>query len=183
METIWVHSIPIDDSQVKATGSFTTLPVRINKRNDVADAWSQRMLDDWGRHIGDGQEHLSLISPSALGNLCSFSFPESPPERLGLVTYLCDLGLIHDGKTPLIMPQCSKTDTIGQIIPKLLTKQLPWPSTMISSPRSTSTRLLIQAIEQLASSASALRQCLSACKLTASARLRCSIDTTATGWP
>ncbi|KAI6383223.1 hypothetical protein MCOR25_000144 [Pyricularia grisea] len=44
----------------------------------------------------DGQETKSSGSPSVVGNWASFIWPESDPERLGLLTYLLDVGCFHD---------------------------------------------------------------------------------------
>jgi hypothetical protein len=104
MEDVFVHSRPIDATETSKTRSFTTLPIRIHKRNDIADAASKRLLKDWGRHMDDGQEKKSLTSISELGNLCAFAYSEVLPERLGILTYITDLGLMHDGMQ--LSPQC-----------------------------------------------------------------------------
>ena len=94
----WNHSHLIDPKLVKESGSFTTLAVRINDREDVANDASDRILRDWAKHMRDGQEQRSLNSHSARGNLCSFTFIDSPPDRLDVVTYWTDMGLLHDGQ-------------------------------------------------------------------------------------
>ena len=94
----WNHSHLIDPELVKESGSFTTLTVRINDRDDVANDASDRILRDWAKHMRDGQEQKSLNSHSVRGNLCSFTFIDSPPARLDVVTYWTDIGLLHDGQ-------------------------------------------------------------------------------------
>jgi hypothetical protein len=42
-------------------------------------------------------EKKALTSFSHLGNLNAFAYTEALPERLGVLSYLLDLGLIHDG--------------------------------------------------------------------------------------
>ncbi|KAG2005097.1 hypothetical protein GB937_009054 [Aspergillus fischeri] len=93
---VWEHSRPIADDTIKKTPSFTTLPIRINKQNDVADAATRRALRDWDYYLHDGLAERALISISELGNLGAFAYPEVPPERLAIVTYLTDLGILHD---------------------------------------------------------------------------------------
>ncbi|KAH8803528.1 geranylgeranyl pyrophosphate synthase [Xylogone sp. PMI_703] len=96
MDEVFVHSRLIDESEIKKTKAFTTLPVRIHERNDIADAASSSLLRDWGYYMHDGLEKKALTSPSKLGNLCAFAYSEALPERLAIVTYMTDLGLIHD---------------------------------------------------------------------------------------
>ncbi|KAJ0413219.1 isoprenoid synthase domain-containing protein [Aspergillus carlsbadensis] len=96
MDEIWVHSRPITTEAIRNTASFTTLPVRINKRNDVANAATKRALRDWDDSLHDGLAERALISFSELGNLGAFAYPEAPPERLAILTYLTDLGMLHD---------------------------------------------------------------------------------------
>lgn len=102
---IFVYSEPRPSKTAEVaekTGCFTTLPIRIHKRNDIADAASHKMIEDWGKHIGDGWEKASHASLNPTdGNLCSYLFPEALPERLGVLTYLTDLGLFHDGTSSL----------------------------------------------------------------------------------
>ncbi|KAF4276289.1 hypothetical protein CNMCM8812_002246 [Aspergillus fumigatus] len=93
---VWDHSRPIDDETIKKTPSFTTLPIRINKENDVADAATRRALRDWDHCLHDGLAQKVQISFSDLGNLGAFAYPEVPPERLAILTYLTDLGMLHD---------------------------------------------------------------------------------------
>lgn len=94
---VFTQSRLIDPDEARKHGAFTTLPIRIHKRNDIADATARRVLYDWGHHVGDGMEKKALTSFSKLGNLNAFTYMEALPERLGVLAYLLDLGLIHDG--------------------------------------------------------------------------------------
>ncbi|KAL4876396.1 putative geranylgeranyl diphosphate synthase [Aspergillus karnatakaensis] len=96
MVEVWVHSRPISSQAIRNTASFTTLPVRINERNDVANAATERALRDWDDSLHDGLADRASISFSELGNLGAFAYPEAPPERLAILTYLTDLGMLHD---------------------------------------------------------------------------------------
>ncbi|KAI9774496.1 MAG: hypothetical protein M1839_001684 [Geoglossum umbratile] len=93
---MFTHSIPIDPAEVRKTGSFTTLPVRIHRQNDLADAANHKLLKDWDRYIGDGQEKKTFGSLCELGNLCALVCPEVEPERLRVLAYGVELGFIHD---------------------------------------------------------------------------------------
>ncbi|KAI0521300.1 geranylgeranyl pyrophosphate synthase [Xylaria bambusicola] len=96
METLSYQSslVPFDES--RRTGCFTTLPIRIHPRNDLADLASRRFVEDWASNIGDGREKQTYFSFSPVGNWSSLIYPEAIPERLGVLAYLSDLGLIHD---------------------------------------------------------------------------------------
>lgn len=48
--------------------------------------------------MGDGWEVKSGSACSPVGNWCSLIFPEALPERLHSITYLANIGNIHDGK-------------------------------------------------------------------------------------
>ncbi|KAI9844618.1 MAG: hypothetical protein M1837_005470 [Sclerophora amabilis] len=96
MDDVFIQSRLIDATEASKTGAFTTLPIRIHKRNDIANASSRRLLSDWGHYVGDGWEKRSLTSVSKLGNLNAFTYTEALPERLAVLTYLLDLGLVHD---------------------------------------------------------------------------------------
>lgn len=94
---IFLHSVLVPAEKVQKTGCFTLLPVRINKRDDIANAATHKLLADWHLHVGDGWGEESHSCLCELGNWCSLIFPETALDRLGLLTYLINLGLIHDG--------------------------------------------------------------------------------------
>lgn len=98
MESLSYQSKLIAHEEARQTGCFTTLPIRINPRNDLADAASHRFIKDWATEIGDGREKKTYFSFSPVGNWSSLIYPEAIPERLGVLAYLSDLGLIHDGE-------------------------------------------------------------------------------------
>jgi ophiobolin F synthase len=98
MDITWKHSCHIDQRDAAETAAFTTLPIRIHKRNDIADAASRRLLKDWDYHMQDDQSQKSRTSVSSLGSMCALAFPEVLPERLAVLTYLADLGLMHGGE-------------------------------------------------------------------------------------
>ncbi|GKT67041.1 geranylgeranyl pyrophosphate synthetase [Colletotrichum tofieldiae] len=96
MEALSYQSKLVSADEAGRTGCFTTLPIRIHPRDDLADAASRRFVKDWAREIGDGREKQTFFSFSPVGNWSSLIYPEAIPERLGVLAYLSDLGLIHD---------------------------------------------------------------------------------------
>ncbi|KAJ5026979.1 geranylgeranyl pyrophosphate synthase [Bipolaris maydis] len=99
MEAIFQYSSPVDIKELSKNGYFSQLMPRINHRDDLANAATRKLLSDWAGMVGDGWESESNSSLSEVGNWCSLVFPETKPERIGTLTYLTDLGLIHDDNT------------------------------------------------------------------------------------
>jgi ophiobolin F synthase len=97
MEHLSYQSNLISSEESQKTGCFTTLPIRLHSQDDLADAASRRFVQDWAREMGDGREQKTYFSFSPVGNWSSLIYPEAIPERLGVLAYLSDLGLIHDG--------------------------------------------------------------------------------------
>ncbi|KAI3395455.1 hypothetical protein diail_1318 [Diaporthe ilicicola] len=96
MEPLTHQSKLIPPEEAAETGCFTTLPIRLHPQNDLADEASRRFMRDWAREMGDGRETRTYFSFSPAGNWSSLIYPEAIPERLGVLAYLSDLGLIHD---------------------------------------------------------------------------------------
>lgn len=97
MEPLTHQSKLIPPKEAAETGCFTTLPIRLHPQNELADEASRRFMRDWAREMGDGRETRTYFSFSPAGNWSSLIYPEAIPERLGVLAYLSDLGLIHDG--------------------------------------------------------------------------------------
>ncbi|OLN97949.1 Fusicoccadiene synthase 1 [Colletotrichum chlorophyti] len=93
---LYPYSVPVDRETVVRSGALTTLPVRIHKHDGLADAGAICLTGDWGRIMRDGQDKKSNGSPCVVGNWGSFIWPESIPDRLGLLCYLLDVGCFHD---------------------------------------------------------------------------------------
>ncbi|KAM5528310.1 geranylgeranyl pyrophosphate synthetase [Fusarium oxysporum f. sp. phaseoli] len=96
MDELEYQSRLIPKWEAQKTGCFTSLPIRIHPRNDIADAATAKFIADWTKYIKDGRENRTHFCPSPVGNWNSLLYPEGLPERLGSVSYLLDLGLIHD---------------------------------------------------------------------------------------
>ena len=96
MEPIFRYSRVVNLEE--ATGSFTTLEVRINSRDDIANTSTRELITNWRKCVEDSNDIESSSCLSELGNWCSFVFPESKPQRLAILTYLTNLGFLHDGE-------------------------------------------------------------------------------------
>ncbi|KAG4430926.1 hypothetical protein IFR05_013584 [Cadophora sp. M221] len=96
MAEVWKYSVPVNEDVARRTGCFTTLPIRIHSRDDIANQATIKSVTDWGENVGDGWDKKSGSALCSVGNWCSFIFPESLPERLEVITYLANLGNIHD---------------------------------------------------------------------------------------
>ncbi|OLN98000.1 Ophiobolin F synthase 2 [Colletotrichum chlorophyti] len=96
---MWKHSTPIDPETVRQTGCFTTLPVRINNRDDIANAASSRVLKDWAEHTGNRDIDPNRVSFSPVGSFCSLIYCETIPDRLDSISYLTDLFFLIDDAT------------------------------------------------------------------------------------
>lgn len=96
-DEMWKYSTVIDPQTVKQTGCFTTLPVRINNRDDIANGASSRVLKDWAEHTGKQDIDPNRVSFSPVGSFCSLIYCETIPERLDSISYLTDLFFLIDG--------------------------------------------------------------------------------------
>ncbi|KAK0702763.1 geranylgeranyl pyrophosphate synthase [Lasiosphaeris hirsuta] len=93
---IFGHCKEVDRDQLNKSKSFTILPVRIHTRNDIADAACLALSRDWGSVVGDGREKIFHGAISPTGNWNAFIFPECLPDRLGLISYIGEVGMLHD---------------------------------------------------------------------------------------
>ncbi|KAI3394937.1 hypothetical protein diail_2044 [Diaporthe ilicicola] len=98
-EEMWKYSTAIDPQTVRQTGCFTTLPVRISNRDDIANKASSRVLKDWAEHTGNPEIDTSRVSFSPVGSFCSLIYCETIPERLDSISYLTDLFFLIDDAT------------------------------------------------------------------------------------
>ena len=95
-EPIFRYSRIVDPQEVKRA-CFTTLPVRIHIRNDIVNKETRRFDTEWAEAIEDGFHFLSKSSYSEKENFSSFGYPEAHPETIGLLSYLTECSLVHDG--------------------------------------------------------------------------------------
>lgn len=74
---LYPYSISVDRQKVIDSGALTSLPVRIHRDDDLADAGALCLTNDWERIMKDGQDKRSNGSPCTVGNWGSFIWPES----------------------------------------------------------------------------------------------------------
>jgi ophiobolin F synthase len=91
------YSVPVEKEKVTGAEASDAITVRINRHNELADVGSVCIIGDWARIMKDGQDMRSNVSPSRVGNWTSFIYPETRPEKLGLLAYILDLACIHEG--------------------------------------------------------------------------------------
>jgi hypothetical protein len=94
---IFLNSEPVKTENEFILNGFTALPVRISKYDDVAEAAARRLDQDWAMSMKDGAESKTSHTSSPVGNLSSYLFPESLPDRLGVISYINEIAFLHDG--------------------------------------------------------------------------------------
>ncbi|PWY88922.1 hypothetical protein BO70DRAFT_308885 [Aspergillus heteromorphus CBS 117.55] len=93
--TTWIHSVAVEDFDVRRFGAFTTLPVRISKYNDVASSAARKLTCDWEaswvRHSGS-----PMLPTRSWGDLLALTIPEVLPERVSTAVRLAELSRLCD---------------------------------------------------------------------------------------
>ncbi|OHW95340.1 geranylgeranyl pyrophosphate synthase [Colletotrichum incanum] len=89
------HSLPVMQSMILSSGTFTTLPVHIHRHEHQAITGSEALEKDWFKAFG--KRPSSLGCRSSFGHLAALSLPEAIPERLPICAYIMDYMLYHDG--------------------------------------------------------------------------------------
>jgi hypothetical protein len=73
------------------------MPVRYGAFNDRAVAASKNMERDWEEAFAEPPHSLGCQNEN--GHLTTVSLPECLPERVGVVSYIMDYMLHHDGES------------------------------------------------------------------------------------
>ena len=94
---IWQHSRLVDAAEVKKSGCFTSLPVRISLYDNVADNTAKDGNRVWHWFVGDELDTATSETSSPAGNLCSFLYPECAPARVEAMAHINELLLIQKG--------------------------------------------------------------------------------------
>jgi hypothetical protein len=105
LDESWAHSVSVDWPTDRAPDCFTSLPVRINKYDDIMNLHSTKATNDLAAAMCDDAVHQlgPLGSFSEVGNVASFFYPESLPEKAGIVAYFTQLFCIYDGMSDTII--------------------------------------------------------------------------------
>jgi hypothetical protein len=82
---------------MREAGCFTTMEARLNKWDEFANSGAKRAVNDYARAFGLERHNYAPCLCSPGGNMVSFSYPEVLPDRMELISYITELGLLHDG--------------------------------------------------------------------------------------
>lgn len=90
------YSEELDAISCANSPSFTTLPVRIRKDNSRSQKICAKFLAAWSK-IGVKSTSPPLGTQCSFGHFVSLVIPECPPDKIALITKLCDYGFIENG--------------------------------------------------------------------------------------
>jgi hypothetical protein len=87
----------VQPDRLREAGCFTSLPVRINRRDDLANAGMKRAYFDFSKATNtEVQNYVGCMSSDG-GNVISLAYGDILPERIAPMAYLAELGFLHDG--------------------------------------------------------------------------------------
>lgn len=102
MESLFLHSTPVEAEVARQAGVFTTLPARKSKYSDTADKAAQRALRVWQDHAKHdlSKQAFKATNPSIspVGNVFAYCTPEALPERMDVHVYMSEFAIIYDGE-------------------------------------------------------------------------------------
>ncbi|KAK5999230.1 Quiannulatene synthase [Cladobotryum mycophilum] len=101
----FLASRPLDPELLKAVGCFTRFEARVNSRDDLANLGMQRAAADLTAAINTGRNDTLGATMSATANMTSLSYPDCLPDRIELLSYLTELGFLHDDYTETEDPE------------------------------------------------------------------------------
>ncbi|OJI79420.1 hypothetical protein ASPTUDRAFT_78808 [Aspergillus tubingensis CBS 134.48] len=91
--TTWTNSTTVNEIDVRNSGAFTTLPVRISKYNEIAITTAQKLACIWDTIRCGGV----YPRPANVGrNLLPLVVPEALPDRMATAVKLIELGHLCD---------------------------------------------------------------------------------------
>ncbi|KAI0517898.1 fusicoccadiene synthase [Xylaria bambusicola] len=103
------YSHVIDPRSYDNLGLCDGIPLRVHRNADLEEAGTIRLRDDWRKYVGP----LPGTNGGNIGPVYSFTsvtIPECLPDRLEVVSYVMELGFLHDDLT-----DTSKVDELAQI--------------------------------------------------------------------
>ncbi|KAJ6099240.1 isoprenoid synthase domain-containing protein [Penicillium canescens] len=89
------YSEELDATSRANSPSFTTLPVRIRKDNSRSQKICAKFLAAWSK-IGVKYSSTPVGTQCSFGHFVSLVIPECPPDKIALITKLCDYGFIEN---------------------------------------------------------------------------------------
>lgn len=93
------YSVEVDPASVKSFSCLTSLPIRINVRNQLADELCHQFLKDIQEVIGSSI-YSPCLSLSPVGNCVALFVPECLPEFLQPMVNVLNLVWFVDGTNP-----------------------------------------------------------------------------------
>jgi hypothetical protein len=94
----FLYSDLLENVHQEPTNSFTTMPCRIHKQDDIAVAAAQRLSREWATMTNEAVELTGSLTYSPIGDIVSLVFPECLPERLDIIACMMELALLYDGR-------------------------------------------------------------------------------------
>ena len=91
----YYHSHPVSTAELKKWGVFTTMEVRNHNQEELAYQGSREFIEDASK-AWDYPITWKACSQDN-GHLMALSVPECLPERLGLLSAICDMSFLQDG--------------------------------------------------------------------------------------
>ncbi|PWY63614.1 hypothetical protein BO83DRAFT_411804 [Aspergillus eucalypticola CBS 122712] len=91
--TTWINSTTVNEIDVRNSGAFTTLPVRISKYNEIAITAAQKLACIWDTIRCGG---MSSRPVNVGRNLLPLVVPEALPDRMATAVKLIELGHLCD---------------------------------------------------------------------------------------
>ena len=95
MMTIYRYSYSVSTAELKKWGVFTTMEVRKHKQEELAYQGSREFVEDVSRSWDYEISWKSCAQKN--GHLMALCLPECLPQRLALLSAICDLSSLQDG--------------------------------------------------------------------------------------
>ena len=89
------YSHPVSATELKKWGVFTNLDVRVHNKEELAYQGSRDFIEDVSK-LWDSEMSWKCCAQKN-GHLMALSLPECLPERLALLSAVCDMVFLQDG--------------------------------------------------------------------------------------
>lgn len=105
--TVYKYSHSVDAAELKKWGVFTTMEVRKHNQEELAFQGSREFLEDVERSWDCEISWKNCAQKN--GHVIALCVPECLPEKLALLSAICDLAVLQDGSCAQSLPPTSKT--------------------------------------------------------------------------